>query len=375
MGLITTEIEVGISATNRKQYEALGYKIPMKLNKENKLVNHNGVKILVKIEDLTKGSGARVSIIYDGCGKLLDKVTYQRYLSSRKENGEYYCQKCASNLYGHANAMESKLNSCQSFYDWCSEHDRLDVILRWDYLKNSNIPENVNYNTTTKYWFTCERGIHESELKTINSFTKGQEGSIQCKKCNSIAQYLIDKYGENALKLYWDYSINDVLNIDPWKLTKACSNPKVAIICQKDASHGSYMITCGKFTSNRRCPECYRSLNEELVELWLIKNNVKYETQKEFEGLVGTGGGLLSYDFYLEKINLIIEVQGEFHDGTAYQQTEEKFLKQEIHDKRKKQYCLDNNITFMEIWYYQNVESILSNYFLKLNTLPTQEAI
>ena len=126
------------------------------------------------------------------------------------------------------------------------------------------------------------------------------------------------------------------------------------------------MISCGKFASNRRCPECDRSLNEEKVEIWLTENTIEYVVQKEFNGLIGTGGGLLSYDFYLENLNLAIEVQGEFHDGTAIQQSKEKFLKQKIHDKRKKEYCINNNIILLEIWYYENVEQIISNYFSQI---------
>ena len=81
----------------------------------------------------------------------------------------------------------------------------------------------------------------------------------------------------------------------------------------------------------------------------------------KFDNLKGVGGNPLSYDFYLEDFNILIEYQGEFHDGTARQQTEEQFKIQKEHDKRKKEYAISHNINLLEIWYYDydNIENIL----------------
>jgi hypothetical protein len=64
----------------------------------------------------------------------------------------------------------------------------------------------------------------------------------------------------------------------------------------------------------------------------------------------------------LTKYNLLVEYQGEFHDGTAWQQTEIDFLRQKEHDKRKKIYAKNHSIHLLEIWYwdYDNIEQILS---------------
>jgi len=47
----------------------------------------------------------------------------------------------------------------------------------------------------------------------------------------------------------------------------------------------------------------------------------------------------------------------------------EKFKQQQEHDKRKKEYALNNGYNFLEIWYYDidNVETILDKYIDKLN--------
>jgi len=101
----------------------------------------------------------------------------------------------------------------------------------------------------------------------------------------------------------------------------------------------------------------------------LIKDNHKYFIpQKTFPNLLGLGGGLLSYDFYLPKYNLLIEYQGNYHDGTANNQTEEEFIIQKEHDRRKKEYAEQNEYNFLEIWYkdFDNIETILNEYLNNL---------
>ena len=61
-------------------------------------------------------------------------------------------------------------------------------------------PNEINYGTHNKYYFKCNKyKEHKSELKNINSFTSGQEGSIQCNQCNSIAQYILDNFPNKDL--------------------------------------------------------------------------------------------------------------------------------------------------------------------------------
>ena len=114
------------------------------------------------------------------------------------------------------------------------------------------------------------------------------------------------------------------------------------------------------------CPRCNKkSKGERKIENYLINNNIDYIAQKTFEGLNGVGNRSLSYDFYLPKYNLLIEYQGEFHDGSVpddFQPVERKEQQFE-HDKRKREYAKNNNIDLLEIWYkdFDNVEDILEN--------------
>lgn len=119
---------------------------------------------------------------------------------------------------------------------------------------------------------------------------------------------------------------------------------------------------------NVGCPICNKSKGEKEIAKILNLHSVDFIPQQKYENLLGTGGGLLSYDFYLPKYNLLIEYQGQFHDGniTGNYQTEEMLQIQQEHDRRKKQYAKENNIELLEIWYwdYKNIEQILESRLL-----------
>lgn len=110
------------------------------------------------------------------------------------------------------------------------------------------------------------------------------------------------------------------------------------------------------------CPCCKKSLGEKAIERFLKSNNIKYNSQVKYKDLLGCNGGMLSYDFFVPKHNLLIEYQGEYHDGNVRNQTVEKLKQQKIHDNLKREYAKNNNINFLEIWYwdYKNINSILN---------------
>ena len=117
------------------------------------------------------------------------------------------------------------------------------------------------------------------------------------------------------------------------------------------------------FMSGRTfCKTCNASSLESLTEKFLIENNIKYESQKTFENLVGIKGCNLSYDFYINDYNILIELQGEQHEKPVkHFGGEEKFKRQQEHDRRKREYAKKHNIKLIEIWYYEvnRIEEIL----------------
>ena len=138
---------------------------------------------------------------------------------------------------------------CNSFEQWCLDNNRQDILKLWDYELNTCLPSDIRYGTKIKYYFKCPRGLHKPELRSIGNFTGGSEGSICCDKCNSFAQWGIDKFGEDFLDKYWDYEKNEGIN--PWVISYG-SIKKVWIKCQEKDYHGSYKTLCNVFYNGQR---------------------------------------------------------------------------------------------------------------------------
>jgi len=271
MGLITKEVIIKINNKNIKHFTELEYDFKY------------GDEIIIPIKHLTKWSGTKVNCECDECGKILENIPWTNYKKSVKEDGTYYCKSCASKLYGKDKFIKTRLKNGKSFENWCIENNRQDILDRWDYELNDCKPSEICYGSSRKkYYFKCSKGLHFSELKIINSFISGQEGSLDCKACNSFAQWGIDNLGVNFLEKYWDYEKNK--NINPWEIAKCANKPKIWIKCQEKNYHGSYDITCNDFVNNYRCPYCNNSngkvhrldslgcLYPEVLEIWSDKN-------------------------------------------------------------------------------------------------------
>lgn len=111
------------------------------------------------------------------------------------------------------------------------------------------------------------------------------------------------------------------------------------------------------------CLKCKISHGEKEIMIFLDRNKIEYEWQKSYDDLRGIKGGKLSYDFYLPKYNLLIEYNGEFHDGNNSLQTKESLIVQKQNDKIKEEYANLHNYSLKIIWYYEfkNIDKILKS--------------
>ena len=236
MGLISKTVNVKWHGKTRNYYESLGY-----------VYTKNGDEFEAKVEDIPKGSHVKVNCKCDGCGKdLIWK--YRDYYKCAKENGHTYCNSCSKKLSKGGRPF------LKSFYDWCLESGREDVLMRWDYELNNCSPKEVGSSTDRKYYFKCNIHLeHISEQKRISDFTHGCEGSIACRQCNSIAQYILDNFPDKDLYEVWDKNKNG--DVNPWKIDFG-SDKKIWVKCQEKDYHDSYEISCFNFSKGVRCPYC-----------------------------------------------------------------------------------------------------------------------
>lgn len=275
--LLTKTVRIKWNPKNKKWYESKGYKFTKWKD-----------EFEVNVEDLPKYSKAEVYVKCDSnnCNTPINKpIKWYSYLKCVNKDGKYYCNACSIKMSGIQKMKQTKLQKSKSFEQWCIDNNRQDVLDRWDYELNNGVkPNEICYGTQSEYYFKCSRGLHESELKNINAFTNNKDNSIECKVCNSFAQWGIDNICSDFLDKYWDWKKNDNLKVNPWEIVKEDRNKKVWIKCQNDLKpyHDSYQIYCVDFIIGHRCSYCANrkvhpldslgTLYPESLKVWSDKN-------------------------------------------------------------------------------------------------------
>lgn len=214
----------------------------------------------------------------------------------------------------------------------------------------------------------CQCLIHNEYF----SMTAGHllDGEIGCQKCINLKFHLGGlKTHEQFIKELSDINSNiEVIG----KYNGAKSNIEIKCLkCGHIWSPIASSLLCGY-----GCPCCKRSKGEERIEKHLTTNNIKFEPQKKFSDLRNTLP--LSYDFYLPEYNLLIEYQGQFHDGTTSLVIKEKYFdKQQRNDKLKRDYAKNNSYNLLEIWYYDfdNTEDIIDKFIYNLKNPVTTTVV
>lgn len=347
MGLITKTVKVKWNQKTKQHYEKLGY-----------VYTRIGEEFEVKVEDLPKGSVVKVQCVCDGCGEVLPPWRYQSYNRSVKEDGKTYCNKCAKKLYGAENTRKTKLKNGKSFYDWCIENNRQDVLDRWDYELNDCSPKDISYKSNKMRWFKCPLSMgHKSEEKRISDITSGHLKHSNCKQCNSIGQYIIDKYRKDFLWKIW----NNKNKKSPFEYSFS-SHVKVWWNCP-DGKHEPYQRSC-KSSKNYefRCPTCMNERNESILEecVRLCLSELGYDVLTEHNCTIKPINPKtkqpLPFDNEIILSNgkhLIIEVHGIQHYkiNGYYNKTKEDLEYQQYKDKYKKDYCIQMGHEYLEIPY------------------------
>lgn len=290
-----------------------------------------------------------------------------QYIDSHT-NIEMYCDiHNETFLQAPTNALSGKLGCpiCAALRRGRSRRKSNDQFLQEVAVRHPNLIVNSEYiSSEVKVNCTCRVCGHISDYYPV-TLTHGSGGCFVCGN-RKISQALTMSEDEfiSMLKL-----VNDsIFVIDGYTNASNHVNVRCAI-CDYEWSPVAKSLLQGV-----GCPQCASSHGERIIRNYLNRYNVVYTPQKTFDNLIGLGNGLLSYDFYLPEYNLLIEYQGEYHDGTAQIQTIEEFKKQQEHDKRKREYAKIHNFKMLEIWYwdFDNIEEILNN---TLHNLVTTTAV
>lgn len=148
----------------------------------------------------------------------------------------------------------------------------------------------------------------------------------------------------------------------------------VIIICP---IHGEFKQRPDSHYSGSGCQICSESKGEKKINIFLKKNNINFEKQKIFYDCINPKTGKnLKFDFYIQKYNLLIEYDGEYHFSpwrlySSKENAVENFEKLKIRDNIKNEYCKKNDILLLRIPYteFKNIENIITDYLNKTNKL------
>lgn len=174
----------------------------------------------------------------------------------------------------------NQFNKVKTFYEWCVENNRMDLNDRFDEDLNQCTTRDVGYKSNVKWYFKCPRHLHESDLYVMSFVTKSADRELLCRKCNSLAQVVIDKFGEEYFLKHWH--ADNVL--DPWETSPYSSrgNIKVKIQCDKKSYH-VYDQVPASFSKGIGCPYCinrkvhpldsFGAIFPEMIERWSDKND------------------------------------------------------------------------------------------------------
>lgn len=310
---------------------------------------------------------------------LLDLWDYKLNDKEPSEYGVMSAKKCWFKCKNHIHESELctinnitgdkhyivSCRKCNSFGQWCINHNLQSLLDHWDYELNDISPFDVPHGSGKKYWFKClnNNPSHKSELKMISNLTK-QEGTRRCLQCDSFGQWCIDNISSDFIEKYWSTKNTK----SPLEYSYRTSK-KVWIKCD-NPFHEDYDISCSNYVIGKRCPKCgfvqrKSKLERKVIEL-LDFLNIQYYRESEctLKPINPKTGCYMHYDNQIPSLHLIIEVNGEQHYYSNYFTelvaksrnitTGEVFNEQLFRDKFKKDYAIQHGYDYLEIPYYTN---------------------
>ena len=210
-------------------------------------------------------------------------------------------------------------------------------------------------NSQTKVCIICPE--HGEFWQRPNNLLNGHGCPICGIKKRSESQVLGKlKFIKKAKKIHgnkYDYSRVEYVN----------NRTKVCIICP---IHGEFWQTPDSHLQRNGCYKCRHSKLEDIIYMFLIDNNIKFEAQKTFQWLRYKKP--LRLDFYLPDYNIAIECQGEQHfKPIKHFGGEKRFNENCKRDNVKKSLCEQNKIKIIYISKKNksNIKNILYDAFQK----------
>jgi len=179
-----------------------------------------------------------------------------------------------------------------------------------------------------------------------------------CPKCAS-NQYHLD-FKKTTKEFIVEANKTHGNKYDYSKVNYVNNKTKIDIICP---THGVFKQRPDSHINGNGCSMCKETIGEKTVRNWLNENNINFKPQHRFPNC--TMIKPLPFDFYLPEYNICIEYNGRQHyEHNHFFVTKNGFEELKKRDKIKMEYCHDNDIPLIVIKYDEDVNSILTTYFM-----------
>lgn len=348
---------------------------------------NNRTKILVSNDFGYKGfttldniiSGKQPSWVYKGNPYSIQNI--QLFLDSKKEgtkllSSEYKNQKQKLKLQCKCGKIYYKTWSdlINETYTSCN-----DCIAKTRGQKRQIDYEELKIRAEENGLFLLENSYngYEHRIKVVDK--DGYMGRLSARSIisgRSFAKFNSSKNGE-----YY------VHNLNVWAKENG-QNIEVLEVCPSNEWSTKTLycrcLECGKeficpsatfFYGKIACDDCTKlySRYSTIVADWLDSQGINYKREKKFKDCVYKKP--LPFDFYIERNNLCIEVDGEGHyypvqfKGMELDKAQENFRLTKIRDNIKDEYCNSYNINLIRIPYW---EINNGNFKNKINDFLTQ---
>jgi hypothetical protein len=342
--ILTKEVKIKLNAQNIKHYRDLGY-----------ICNPHD-EILIKVEHLSNGSNYKVKVKCDKCENIKELI-YNKYIKNISNGGYYSCSnKCSVEkseekcLEKYGKKSYTKTNECKEKikrtkkekYDnenYNNKEKIKEINLKLygyeNVFQNNDIKEKIKKTKKEKYndeFFTNREKSKKTCLDRyeVESYTQTQEYKKYMKSLTFDYNIIQEKFKKTCLKRYGvEYPAQ---NIDIFNKTQ---KSQLKIKYYKNIRYqGTYELDFLIFCDSI-------GLLNELTKIYSF--NYLYQNKNK----------IYHPDFYIKKLNLIIEIKSSYYYNLYI---EKNICKQNC--------CIDKNYNFLFI-----IDKNYDNFIKKLGEL------
>jgi len=284
--------------------------------------------------------------IFDGPFIEIIKSTDNFYFIDKNTGIRYSTNICSQKLHGY------KFKNCRIDYLYFVDNFLYKVFDLDKFVLLTSL-KSIQLNSSTQLVFECKQCHYQTilSIKSLITLYKNNK-SIKCKQCTT-KKYITKRYALERIKnLHPDYDTSNMYN-DKKDNDKIDVNKCYSLICNKKSRYG---IIHGEFYSsyvllvnnNCGCKKCIRSKMAEKVEAFLFHNNIDYEIEFPIKLLCDESNYKIKNqrcDFFLPKLNVVIEVQGQQH----YKSYHEKINWKMFGDKQWKDNDLRDEVKILKL--------------------------